>query len=470
MLASILHKFDHSYPKYCVFTFLLFSNISSNISARTTNPGPHTICVPEPVFNSISCIYQSRPQASHSIVLVHGLNSSASTWNSQVTDLSKYFNVVRIDLPGLDSSAITNPKARPENYARLLHFYMQRYVKGKFHLLGHSFGAAVALKYASLYPQDINKLILTDMGGILHRNAYSKTFSRNISNTLYKWGVIEDHHFENISAELSDLLELIPLSLTQFTSDPEVSAFLQSLHLDPKITTALFNEDFNIVLSQIKSPTLILRGEYDFISPRRISHVLHSRLQNSTFTSIPLSGHSPQNQRTNYFNKTLLQFLNRSDTDFKSNLAKKILFQNFNFKGNQYASCKNNNKQTFEGIYKSIRIENCDKVELKNIYAESIVIINSNIILDNCVLKSKNTNLNITNGTATVSNCVLKGKIPIKSKNSRLDLAAVSITAVTTAIAAQGISTVVISVSEIKTNNKHRYVHGFYTLNNTNLN
>ena len=108
------------------------------------------------------------------VVLVHGLGDEASTiWQSTIALLKNEYYVITFDLPGFGKSSKENKLYSPQNYAKFIHYVTQTYVKKPFHLIGHSMGGAIALKYTSMYSLDVQSLVLVDAADILHKSAYN---------------------------------------------------------------------------------------------------------------------------------------------------------------------------------------------------------------------------------------------------------------------------------------------------------
>ena len=131
--------------------------------------------VTEPIFWASVYLSTEGDPSKEAVVLVHGLGDEASSiWESTIDALKNDYYVVSFDLPGFGNSSKGNELYSPHNYARVVHFLTQTYVKKPFHLIGHSMGGAIALLYASEYPTDVKTLALVDAAGILHKFAVRK--------------------------------------------------------------------------------------------------------------------------------------------------------------------------------------------------------------------------------------------------------------------------------------------------------
>ena len=119
--------------------------------------------MPRAVLNEVTLNYQRRPGRGPEIVFVHGLAASLAFWYFGVIPLLKRrFRVTLFDLRGHGRSEMPTSGYSTKNMADDLHALVQHLVLGRFHLVGHSYGGAVALHYAVLHPENVASLTLAD--------------------------------------------------------------------------------------------------------------------------------------------------------------------------------------------------------------------------------------------------------------------------------------------------------------------
>lgn len=101
------------------------------------------------------------------IVLVHGTASSLHTWDAWTKELTKKYNVIRMDLPSLGITG-TNKNAdySIKAYTAFLDQFLAKINVDKFHLIGNSLAGNIAWNYTAEHPQKIEKLILVDASGL----------------------------------------------------------------------------------------------------------------------------------------------------------------------------------------------------------------------------------------------------------------------------------------------------------------
>ena len=97
------------------------------------------------------------------MVLLHGSASSSKQWRSLTDYLKGRFRIICPDLPGNGRSAAPAETQRHtlETTARTVAELIELYGE-PVHLVGHSFGCAVALKIATLWPEKIRSMTLIE--------------------------------------------------------------------------------------------------------------------------------------------------------------------------------------------------------------------------------------------------------------------------------------------------------------------
>jgi 2-hydroxy-6-oxonona-2,4-dienedioate hydrolase len=93
------------------------------------------------------------------LLLLHGMSTSADSFRETMHDLSDRFYLIAPDIPGFGFSDLTEPYTVPHLVEWLADFVSALELP-PVHLLGHSFGGALAPAYALDYPEDVQNLVL----------------------------------------------------------------------------------------------------------------------------------------------------------------------------------------------------------------------------------------------------------------------------------------------------------------------
>ena len=424
-------------------------------------PRPFEGRVSEPVFNSNVYIKLQGNTRKPVVVLVHGLGDNASSvWTKAIENLEKKYFLVTLDLPGFGKSSKSNQLYSPENYARLIHYLAQTYIKKPFHLVGHSMGGAISLRYAATYPDDVQTLTLIGAAGILHRLAYSKYLTALGLSPLSDYLNFRKNDMTATTGLLLNTLDnYIKFDLGMVLQ----SEFLRASILlgKPSIISALalVVDDFSGLTAKVEAPTRLIWGKSDDVAPVRIGHALNALIENSSLHIIPDAGHMPMLQNTDEFYRLLEQSLN-SRLPTPQPLPRTGNKQKF-------AHCENRRYVTYKGVIDTLIINNCKDVYIQNALLKNLVIKNSRVYLENVDIKSTKIALDAQRSTIEITAGIIEGQTAIKTKNSRLDIAGTTLIGKDQVISSSYSSTnnAVFSLVPISNSNgKKAILHGPYNL------
>ena len=269
----------------------------------------------------------------HTVVLLHGKNFCAATWDSTIKALSNAgYRVIAPDQIGFCTSS--KPDFYQYSFQQLAdntHQLLNDVGVKEAILLGHSTGGMLATRYALLYPEDVERLALVNPIGLEDWKALGvpyrtvdQWFERETKlnadsirkyeqNTYYggRW----KPEYERWVTMLAGLNQ---------GSGHNVVAWNSALIYDMIFTQPVYYE-----FKDLKMPTLLLIGTADTtaigsdIAPpdvkARVGHynVLGKQvaqlIPHSTLVEFPGLGHAPQMEEPAQFHKALLSWLNKND-------------------------------------------------------------------------------------------------------------------------------------------------------------
>jgi abhydrolase domain-containing protein 6 len=113
------------------------------------------------------------PDPRGTVVLVHGLGTSASTWFHVLPALVKEYHVIALDLPGFGFSRLSpgTPFYTLSQHCLVLSALVDRTARDGFGLIGHSFGGWISVRFAAAHGQNVLRLVLVDTAGIYYPGA-----------------------------------------------------------------------------------------------------------------------------------------------------------------------------------------------------------------------------------------------------------------------------------------------------------
>ena len=219
-------------------------------------------------------------EACDDIVMIHGLATSLAFWYLQyANELSKRYRVTLYDLKGHGRSEMPSTGYSPDCLTNDFEGLMDFLGINKAHIVSHSYGGLIALKYGLRWPQRVHSLVIMDTHIALARRAqadYVWAYGRKIQPILEKYDIDLDtadpffgYRILTLAAkmvrkgielprELSDLIGPITGMLGKKTAN-------QWLKL---IVTATVEEELMLddglseeALGQLKMPILPMYGE-----------------------------------------------------------------------------------------------------------------------------------------------------------------------------------------------------------------
>ncbi|MBU3918119.1 alpha/beta hydrolase, partial [bacterium] len=351
-----------------VLSLFLFSlnGLANDLIQPSQNKG---ILVEEPIFEGNFYLEESGKQNPINVVLCHGTgNLGAKIWKDLIPELEKKYHVFAFDLPGFGRSDKNNELYSPENYTYFLKWFIDTHMKGKVYLVGHSMGGAIALYYAGKYPDNLDRLILIDAAGILHRAA----FTNNILEG-YLSGELKVGNQDLLERPLKGLKYLVKSTIETFDEKFMPDNMKQPLHLstfrqkvlkgDPiKISgMALIHADFGQIIDHVKVPTYLIWGEKDSIAPVRTAKILAANIPETYLKIMPGLEHSPMLDHPDRFNEQVLKYL----SDYPSEKFAKATDGKPFKDSDRVRSYKGKKDLTIKGNFKRIELIDCENILIK---------------------------------------------------------------------------------------------------------
>lgn len=228
----------------------------------------------------------------HPLVFMHGWLGSWRYWWPTMQGLSARHRVFAFDLWGFGDSSKARDLYSLQAYNEMLDQFIDKLgIATPVTLVGHSLGAAVALRYARQRPELLNKVVAVSLplkGSYINPRLMNSSPEAFISRVLGK-----ANSFAEIDSELRK-------------TDPEAVN-----NLVGEMLTFDFAED----LANIPTPVLFVFGEEDaVVKPPTESNGDFQPASNQYFVGIDNCNHFPMLQETAKFNRLLLDFLS-SDND-----------------------------------------------------------------------------------------------------------------------------------------------------------
>lgn len=384
----------------------------------------HEECIEEPVFEGRVCTVQVNRKAKFGVVLIHGLGGSVELdWMQTIPALATDFHVVAFDLPGFGKSGKGSQHYSPTNYARLAHFLADRYLKDKrYHIVGHSMGGAIALRFAAQQPLRFQRLVLIDAAGILHPVAITKfqagSMAERTSGLRQVRGLAE-----SLSGKLLEQMERLPILPTDIADSALGRDVVLNGGPEKIAALALAGENFSRAISTVTAPTLVIWGDNDPTVPLRTGKVLAARMPHARLEIIPDAGHTPMLDQTELLNGLVRDHLLASDAalsaQFRQAPPPPALVSE------RIGACSGESGMVFKGDYRSIELRDCSNITIRDARVGQLSAHNSKLSLTNTDIPGRDLGLYAENSDVTITNGEISGTVAVNAVGSRLDLAGV---------------------------------------------
>ena len=238
------------------------------------------------------------------MVLLHGyVGDGATTWRGQLDALGDQFTVVAWDAPGAGGSSDPPESFGLAGYADCLAGFIGRLGLERPHVVGLSFGGALALELYRRHPEVPATLVLASAyagwGGSLPADVADQRLRQAMA-------------LSELSGE-EFVGTLLPTMFSEGTAPEAVAAFgasMRSFH--PAGFRAMARAsagNVREVLGRIEVPTLLVYGDQDVRAPLAVAEDLHAAIPGSRLVVLPGVGHVCNIEAPDEFNRVVRDFL-----------------------------------------------------------------------------------------------------------------------------------------------------------------
>lgn len=218
------------------------------------------------------------------LVFLHGNGSNGRFFSQQIPFFEKSYRLLVLDSRGHGFSGNNAKTLSFRLMAEDLYTVLQQEKVTACDIIGFSDGANLAMKFATMHPELVHKLVLnagnTNVSG-------EKLISRLVTRFWYGWTWLLSFFVPGYKAKL----KVIGLMLKDIGVSKEE-------------------------LQQIKSPSLVIVGSHDLIKVRH-SQWIAKNIPRSIFRQVPGQGHLLAHRAPELFNQEVAAFLKEDAFDQK---------------------------------------------------------------------------------------------------------------------------------------------------------
>jgi pimeloyl-ACP methyl ester carboxylesterase len=251
----------------------------------------------------------SPPDPEATVLLLCGIGAKRQGWYRQLPVLGRRFRTLALDYRDVgDSDPAREPYAIAELAEDVAALAREVGVE-RASVVGISMGGFIALELALRRPELVDKLVLvvTSAGGATHVSTSPEIMrlltprddeevetgagARRVCAAVAAPGFAEDH----------------PEAIEEFV---EIAAH-RPMHRDAYLRQlqACRAHDVSGHLGEIRAPTLVLHGDVDPLVPLANGQLLAERIPGARLVVYPGTGHIPEVERAERFNRDLVEFL-----------------------------------------------------------------------------------------------------------------------------------------------------------------
>lgn len=210
------------------------------------------------------------------LIILHGWGSASDKWVKEAEIIStKNYKVIIPDLPGFgQSDKLTRPWT-VNDYVKWFEEFTKNLNIENFHLLGYSFGGALATKISVKYPQRVQKLFLV-AAAIIRKKTNKKTFLEKLSKFIKLFYFLPYYSF---------FRKIVYKFIIRKSDYVYTEGIMKQTYLNVIADDVSFNLPF------IKIPTVIIWGDKDQSVPVGDAHFANEKIKNSKLIIIPGADH-----------------------------------------------------------------------------------------------------------------------------------------------------------------------------------
>jgi pimeloyl-ACP methyl ester carboxylesterase len=230
------------------------------------------------------------------IIILHGLMGGLSNFNDFISFFpNNGYKIIMPILPLYDKPII---KTTVKSFTDYLNDFLIFKKLESVILLGNSLGGHIGLLFTKLFESKVLGLILTGSSG-LYENSMGDGYPKRGNYNYIKTKTEEV--FYNPKIATKSLIDEV------FETVNDRNKLIRTL----TIAKSAIRHNMANDLPNINTPTLIIWGMQDNVTPPNVAKEFHSLLPNSNLVWIDKCGHAPMMEHPNEFYKNVLDWLKK---------------------------------------------------------------------------------------------------------------------------------------------------------------
>lgn len=256
------------------------------------------------------------------ILFLHGFPEFWYSWRHQISEFSKDYKVIALDLRGYNDSE--KPRGIEAYTITELVKDIEGVITGLGYdrcvLVGHDWGGAIAWSFAYAYPKMVEKLIVLNFP---HPAKFAQALQTNYQQIIRSWYILffqlpllpellcQANDYELISSIFAETA----INKTAFTSE-DLKAYKEAVSSSGALTGMLnyYRSNFQISFQKpewtvLQIPTLMIWGENDRALGKELTYDTQAYVENFQIRYIPNCSHWVQQEQPELVNQYMRGFL-----------------------------------------------------------------------------------------------------------------------------------------------------------------
>jgi pimeloyl-ACP methyl ester carboxylesterase len=272
--------------------------------------------IPEDYYvrvDGINTRYWQMGDCGSNIILLHGGNGSIEFWLYNISVLAQNHRVYAFDMVGSGRSDYPDASYSLTYQSEFLEGFMVALSIDSATLIGNSMGGAVALQFARLCPDRVDRLVLVDAMGLGREISLGIRLITlpAIINLLHprRWMIpfMLKSNFYNGRDLPPEWIEL-RYGIFAIPGRNQVILNLGQSNFNLRGVRPEVYQPIVDSLTQIIQSTLIIWGDRDRLIPVKHAHIAAAKLPNCQLQIFPNCGHHPYLEYPDRFNRSVLEF------------------------------------------------------------------------------------------------------------------------------------------------------------------
>ena len=243
------------------------------------------------------------------IIILNGIMMSTISWDIFVEPFTKNNTLIRFDMFDQGQTSKLNKDYTQEIQVKLLKSLLDFLEVKKVNIVGISYGASIALQFAAKYQDYINKLIVANV--VAKTSPWLKAIGDGWNEVAKSRNGLAYYNI-SIPYIYSPQFYTTNLNWMEERKKMLIPIFSNEVFLDAMVRLTKSAETHDVIesLKFIKTKTLIISSEEDYLTPVFEQVYIDKMLPNSNLVIIPECGHASMYEKPELFTSLILAFIN----------------------------------------------------------------------------------------------------------------------------------------------------------------